>query len=61
MFDDMFNSSSGSKILMLIGALIVTLVLFEGIVTWHDRKVCENAGGIHTSIGCLDRAVFKMR
>jgi hypothetical protein len=61
MFDHMFNSSSGSKILMLIGALIVMLALFEGIVSYHDRKVCENAGGIHTSIGCVDRAVFKLR
>lgn len=61
MFDHMFNSSSGSKILMLIGAMIVALVVFEGIVSYHDRKVCENAGGVHTSIGCVDRTVFKLR
>jgi hypothetical protein len=60
MFDHMFNGST-TRILMLIGALIVMLALFEGIVSYHDRKVCENAGGVHTSVGCLDRTVFKVR
>jgi hypothetical protein len=61
MFDHMFNSSSGSKLLILVLAMIVVLAVFEGVVGYHDRKVCENAGGIHTSIGCVDRTVFKMR
>jgi hypothetical protein len=60
MFDHMFNGST-TRILMLIGAMIVMLALFEGIVSYHDRRLCEQAGGVYTNVGCLDRAVFKIR
>ncbi|WP_141733317.1 hypothetical protein [Oligoflexus tunisiensis] len=61
MFDHMFNRSTGTRLLILLGVMIVMLAVFEGIVSYHDRKVCERAGGVHTSIGCVDNAIFRAR
>jgi hypothetical protein len=61
MFDDMSNRSTATKLLILLGALIAMLAIFEGVVSYHDRRVCEKAGGVHTSIGCVDNAIFRAR
>ncbi|HYX33652.1 MAG TPA: hypothetical protein VE954_11095 [Oligoflexus sp.] len=61
MFDHMFNRSSGLKLLALLGAMIAVLAIFEGVVSYHDRKVCEKAGGVQTSIGCVDQSIFRAR